>query len=816
VSFKHQRLGPRLVEAARSGDRYRDVHVVLGGTGAVGGSAILHLLSLYEEMFSVANPADDEVPFLVATGASPEEIGAFTRRLFRFVESQHGPSRLPRRVRRGYLARSGVFVALERFAVGSLPGLEPVLDAAPPDRQAAARAYLHELGVGPHAGSRGAFHALAAAIDHTRPFTRFLQDYRAAHLERLGVERFRSVTLGIPIPSLIAYQQGHLQYLADHIEGMGQDDVDELKERFVVTLRDDLVEVRSSLADEVLIAHTTGVGGMHDEHQDGTATIRAGFAHAGLDRFLASKQRFADELTGLYSQAGMKVLITAAAIGVDEIRVRHRIPLHRQIREHLRDAPVEVFPGSKGSGAAPEEAGRRGGRRRGEDDSAPGRQTIRVFPPLTVSLDDPAAEDARFQRGRELTPAYAVRSGENGFFSVANADALYRVMRVASAGELGLVLASVGLLGDDPVRPWFPGNVCYYTETDNARQVFDFLSQPPLLAAQLSGVEPGALQDLGSAKHQAELHTLALLILLHRLRTLDVDAIDPYVDLEHFDPEGFLLEHSRPLTFEDVAAWEFERLVADLATMAGAESPEGLMPLTPPREHGLFPDRREALRRVLERALLAVWTPPSLGSPIVFERDGAAMVRLGYYVAPLDLLVTHTDAIATSLRKAHADSGNPCSYEDFRDYHMTVGGFVDLRPLATVVAARSDAEDLRGRVARFTDEDALRQHLWGLEPYSFFSTSGLLALVFRLRGLYAQLREAMLELGTLQGYRWQMPRDSGGHVLVVPGVVEAFRMVAEGIEKATGTERLDGIWGYEPRPVPDRLDSIPGVKPPDD
>jgi hypothetical protein len=73
------------------------------------------------------------------------------------------------------------------------------------------------------------------------------------------------------------------------------------------------------------------------------------------------------------------------------------------------------------------------------------------------------------------------------------------------------------------------------------------------------------------------------------------------------------------------------------------------------------------------------------------------------------------------------------------------------------------------------------------------------------------LRDSMLELGTLQGFRWQMPRDPVGHILVVPGAVEAFRMVSEGLEKATGTERLDGVWGYEPRPIPDRRGAIPGL-----
>jgi len=224
------------------------------------------------------------------------------------------------------------------------------------------------------------------------------------------------------------------------------------------------------------------------------------------------KHRFAEKLTALYAGAGIKVLITAAAIGIDEVKVREQIPLHRQIRQQLFDSGVEVFPGSKGSQAAETTASRRAGR------PLPARHVIRVFEPLTVPLDDPPEGEALFDRGQPITPSYAIRSGENGFFSVADADALYRTMKVASASELGLMLATVGLLGDDRLSPWFRDNVCYYTETDNSREVFDFLSQPALFRTQLTGLDPMALQDLGSAKHQGEHHTLALLILLHRLR----------------------------------------------------------------------------------------------------------------------------------------------------------------------------------------------------------------------------------------------------------------------------------------------------------
>ena len=807
MGFKKERLGPHLVEAAMSGARNRDVHVFLGGTGAVGGTAVLQMLSMYEEMFAISQPRPDDVPVLLATGTTSDEIEAFTRRLFRFIESRHGPEHLPSRIRSGYLTHSGVFVALERFQVSALPGLRRVTDTEPEQRAHAVREFLNTIGSDVERPVGDVLGAMTRAIGSSRPFGAFLERYREEHLHESDGRPFRSVLIGIPIPSLIAYHQDELLIASQHVPGFGAaGQVEELKHRFVEAIRDDLAGVHSSLADTVLMAHTTGVGGMYDETpgQGGGLAIRMGFAHSGLDSRLAEKQRFADVLTRLYAEAGVKVLITAAAIGIDEVRVRERIPLHRGIRQMLFDAPAEVFPGSKGSQPTESRASRRAGR------PLPARHTLRSYPPITVPLDDPPSGTALFARGEEIVPSYAIRSGENGFFSVANADALYRTMRVASASELGLMLATVGMFGDDRLSPWFRDNVCYYPETDNARQVLDFLAQPPLRATQLSGLEPLALQDLGSAKHQAEMHTLGLLILMHRLRTLDVDAIDPYVDLERFDVPAFFVQHSRTLTFEDVAAWDFESLAADAQLLASAETAEDLLQLTPHREHGPFPRRKEALERVLERALRAVWTPPSLGSPIAYERGGRTFLRLGYYVAPLDLLVTDTTSLDRRLRESHSASGNPCTFEDFRNYHMSVGGFVDLRPHAIVCTSKSPEEDLTGAVSVLYDEETLRKHLADLEPYSFFATCGLLAVWFRLRALYGMLRESMIELGTLHEFRWHVPRDDVGHMLLVPGVVEAARMAAEGLEKTTGAERLDGVWGYERRPVPDRRGSIPG------
>ncbi len=806
MGFKHERLGPKIVAAARSGERYRDVHVFLGGTGAVGGTAVLELLTMYEEMFSISAPEPDDVPVIVATGTNREEIRAFTRRLFRFQEARYGAECLPERVREGYLTHSGVYLALERFAVASLPQLAGLTRLAADERGPRVRAVLAGMGVDAGAGPADISQALADAVP-TEPFSGFLAGYRGRHLTARGIDRFRSVVVGIPIPSLLAYHERALEAVLAEVPGL---QTEGLQERFLDLLRDDLVHVRTDLADQLVVAHTTAVGGMYDEDAAGRVSIRLGFAHSAADQRLVAKQEYAAHLTRRYSEAGINMLITAAAIGIDEVRVRDRIPMHPALQAKLADAPVELYPGSTGRST-----GRRTGRATGRPvaaDAAPdrSRQFLATHRPITISLDDPGPGPVRLDAGETIRPSYALRSGENGFFSVANADALYRVMRVASAAELGLVLATVALFGEDRLDPWFPNAAGYYPQSDNSRQVFDFLAQPRLRQAQLTGLDPMALQDLGSAKHQGELHTLGLLILLHRLHTLDVSAIDPYADAERFDPGRFLVEHSGQLTFEDLALWQPAEVARELGVLVTAETPADLLPLLPAAGPELFADQARAKRMVLDRVLQAVWAVPSLGSPIVFERDGVAQLRVGYYVAPLELLLTDRTVLADALHGLHENSGNPCPYETYRDFHLCIGGFVDLRPHAILCTAGNDFTDLTGRVTTYQTEAELRRGLAGLEPYSFFATCGLLAVLFRLRALHRLLSEAMIETGTLQTWRWHMPREVG-RLIVVPGIVESLRMVSEGLEKTTGTERLDGIWGYERRLVPDRRGTIPGL-----
>jgi hypothetical protein len=807
--LKRRRLNRLILESATAQCGYNAAHVFFGGTGAVGGAALLNALTLYEEMFTVAAPPPEAVPVLLATGKTDEDIKIFTRRLFRFTESRHGDGGPLTDVRHsGYLTHSGVFIALERFDLSLLEGLEGTEYLTPSERDVAVKAAVESLNR--QTPGLPLFDALSKSIRDARPFSSFLQRYADSHLQdRKG--RFASVLIGIPLPSLIAYHHQSLQLVAQITGQLTDSQLEELKQLFTENLNNDLATVRATLADTVIIAHTTGVGGMYDEYEDGDevrTVVRLGFAHAAQDEYLIEKHHHAKELASLYAEAGLLTLITAAAVGIDEVRVDERIPLHQKLTRRLFDLDREIFEGAKKTQPVESKASKRQGR------AAPARQYLRAYQPTTIPLAHPPRSEAlTFERGVDLRPRYAIRSGENGFFSVANAEALYRTMRVASASELGAMLARVALFGDDPAMPWFTDGICHYTETDYSRQVFDFLRLPDVMLSQTGGLEAMALQDLGSSKHQGELHTLGLLILLHRLRSLDLDAMDPYVHAEHFDAKRFFFENSRSLTFEDLESWDLVQTAGALTTLVSANEWTDLLVLNPaPSRTGLFPNRDKALQALLTTVLQSVWTVPSLGTPIIYRVKATDYMRTGYFVAPLDLLMESTDSLHAWLRKNFEEHRTTISYEEFLNFTVCDRGFVDLRPHAIVSGARTPHE-AAGKIFCADTEKELALCLASLPAYTSFTTSGLLAVLFRLRQLYGVLTEARVELGTASDFRWQMPRDDRGHVLVIPGACEAFRMISEGLEKTTGIERLDGQWGYVRRsPVHRSVEVLPSVR----
>jgi hypothetical protein len=410
-----------------------------------------------------------------------------------------------------------------------------------------------------------------------------------------------------------------------------------------------------------------------------------------------------------------------------------------------------------------------------------------------------------FQRGTEFIPKIQIRSGENGRFSTSNTDALYRVMRVASASELGLVLAEASIVGDDKEVPWFRNNTSYYTETENARLVFDFLGQPQLFDTQISGLDVKSFQDLGSAKHQGELHLLGLMILLHRLRTFDADAIPSQVSLATFNAKHFFEKHSKPLFFEDLATWEIDSLCKDLVTLVKAQTVEDLSSIK--RLSSInYQERNEAFSLVMSEVIKYVHTITSLGSPIIFNDKNETFILVGPYIAPLDVLMTNRNTIETTiLSQLKATSGVKTKEVSLvKEFFYCNNGFIDLRPIAVVSTAKNLTEALKGKIHVYQSSEALKKHLRNLTPYSYFTTSGLVAFLERMRGLYKQISQFSLELGTLNDYRAQIPLSAAGLHYVVPGVVEALRQAAEGLEKNTGTDRLHGQWGYFRREPPDR------------
>jgi hypothetical protein len=139
---------------------------------------------------------------------------------------------------------------------------------------------------------------------------------------------------------------------------------------------------------------------------------------------------------------------------------------------------------------------------------------------------------------------------------------------------------------------------------------------------------------------------------------------------------------------------------------------------------------------------------------------------------------------------------------------MAVNGFIDLRPHAIVSSAKLASDITAGSVTMHRDTESPTQRLASLEPYSFFATCGLLAVIHRLTALGRMVAQARTDLGTMQDWVWTMLRDPRGHTVVVPGVVESLRMISEAQEKTTGTEWLDGIWGYERRLPAQRVDAI--------
>jgi hypothetical protein len=779
MQFKKTRLGSKLLEEAVKPNFFNQVHVVFGGSGAVGGATVIHLISFFEEAIRLYPKLVEYPPYIIVTANTKSEIRQFTSMLFRLQKRDYGSYPLPFRDI-GYKTVKGVIIDLQVFTVNpNLPELVDFSIASQKERQTAIHEFLKQGGLGINSTIEQKIALLRRAIQERlgQPFTEFLIACKERFVDGRTLNRYRSVTVSIPLASVAAYKLKDLEEVCSYL-GLEPENhlITELKTDYLQALSNDLARVARDLADNVLVAHTTAVGGMYDEVSDGTRTIRLGFAHSAMDERLVHKQAFAEKLAKLYADLDIKILITAAAIGIDSILEHKTPPISAAIRKELKVAEANGFQ------ILPKADIKAG--------------VLQVYSPVSLDLLTEEHEPLSFKHGHPLNLDYVLKSGENGFFTASNAEALYRVMRVTSNTELGLLLARTAAFGDDKQYPFFVNNICYYTESDYSRQVFDLLGQPQLRKDQLSGLQPKALQDLGSAKHQSELHILGLLILLHRLRTLNLGAISRHIDLRIFNPHEFFENNSNTLTLNQALSWDVRSLSSDLAKLLTATTESDLEQIK--HLYQSDPKVQEAIHRVLRSVLSAAHSITSLGTPILYEVGGRKRVMAGYYAAPIDKVLTHNDTLHIHLKQEflRAGGGDADSFERFIEFYCASFGFLDIRPIAVLVTSSSAQEASNGAVQVFREEAPFLEALQKLKPYSYYTTSGLIALMVRLKSLWQLSYELDFKLGSQNEFRAHFYYDEGGYPLLVPGLIEAFRMISEGLEKSTGLERIDGPWGY--------------------
>jgi len=193
----------------------------------------------------------------------------------------------------------------------------------------------------------------------------------------------------------------------------------------------------------------------------------------------------------------------------------------------------------------------------------------------------------------------------------------------------------------------------------------------------------------------------------------------------------------------------------------------------------------------------------SLGTPIIFQnKEGNDEILAGPYFAPLDLVLTDNYTLIDAIddicktHKLHRD--------EFINWLVCNNGFVDLRPNAVLNTAKSYNGGLTEQVRTYKTEkefrkainDLKRKNATNLEENYHYNTSGLLAYSGRIVGLYEQLQQFDLSLGTYNGWKALFPTDSNENHILIPGLVEAMRHYSEGLGKITGTEFLYPRYGY--------------------
>lgn len=740
MSYKPISLQERLRNA--SDNVTGQTHIIFGGTGAVGGATAVLMIQFYETL--IRSRQLKTFPTIILTGSSFVEIQEFIARLHKLFILQQGHRTLD------YITKSGIRLIFREFKA------EPVF-------QASANAVTYS-------------DLKRRILTLTSPFEEFVRKIMIQY----ELRAVRSVICGVPIASIATYRMNDLEKMGK-VLNISEKKMTLLKEELLKTLAKGLGRIKEGMAEQVLIAHTTGVGGMYDDHGN-HRNIRLGFAHSALVELLKDKNRFADLLTKEYTKYHLLTFVTAAAIGINNVLTKTKLPWSGQVFSKI----LRQVNTAKEDGSTPS--------RDLLDLSA--SKTIKQYPAKTIPLHHPSGKEMHFSDkskplSNELKVAIALRSGENGLFSVDNALALYLVMKVTSPEELAVPLATTAMFGDDPQKPWFDKRgICYYTETDNSSLVFAFLQNHDMIVKE--SFRPFSLksyQDLGSSKHQAELHTLGLYGLLSRFLFLR-----QYPNLlKYAQPdkvEMFLEKHTPIPCIEDFTRWnpnEMESIFSSFLRIRNSKDLARFLHLNYV-EQLLYRTVIDKLAIKIAGYFDAITT---LGTPIVFRERGVEMMLVGKYVAPFDTFMENEDTI-TSLVRQQADAlGIPS--KTLLAWYITNNGFVDLRAEATITTALKADTNLPFKIKTYTSFKNFRQAFGHMESY--FTSSGLLAVISRMQGLAEQLGSVDIHLGTNMTWKALFRKEGSKHLLI-PGIVEAMRMYQENLGKTTGTECLFPENGY--------------------
>lgn len=793
TSYKHQSFFLKLKElsASSTSNPFNFKMVFFGGTGAVGGQAVIEIISSFMYMKDAKNSRVNTNPKLVITGINRSQIDQFCSKLFqifgkqKFEEIENNSDEYSLLFDKFIELHFKTLMAVPKFHVDLDEGLKKI------DNNDNKVQYL-----------------IKEASKTTSPFEAFIKKTK----QELGLGphyRFRAVFSGIPVPSVATYHFESIdRLLIKH--GIAQQDADKkiersIKKEILKGLAEDFGDIKEYHSDEVLMAHTTSVGGMY-QIINGEPIIKLGYAHSSLGDLLKEKQFYANELTIQYSNFSLKSLVTASAIGIDYIYTSSKLPLSSGVSRKFRIAAeknklpfdLKITFDKKGE-----------------------KLLNKIFPfqslplnrPLTDTKSNPLAE-TKLDFGNDkynipsLNVNYALRSGENGLFSLDNAYALYLNMKIASQEELAHVLVSNALLGDDDQKPWFDKyGICYYTQTDNSSLIFALLNnRKEFRKYQTSAFTIKAFQELGSSKHQAELHTHGLFILMHKLKNLCSQNIISEITSKYKEQEvkDFVDTNTPNLLLENVVSYgkNTEKLATTFSSLLSINSVEEMAKFTG------YTGELTGFVNVFFNELYAavsqtIRTITSLGNPIIFRnKNGKDEILAGPYFAPLDLVINTNFTLIETIDKLCKK--NELDREALINWLVCNNGFVDLRPQAILNTAKTFEEGLDNHISVIQDADQFRKKVQQLKLKNrrntqeniHFNSSGLLAYCGRITGLYEQLEQFDLSLGTYNGWKALFPIDDKFNHILIPGLVEAMRHYSEGLGKITGTEFLYPKYGY--------------------